>query len=114
MGNKLKHIDINGHGILVDKSTPGKEYKGFYYFKDSKKQIFHKFEEAWADSSKKSVKFEENELGRWDINYWKPNIFQRFMYWIGLMKDPRYNGKKLNKYFMDEFNTWTDPNLKGK
>lgn len=36
------------------------------------------------------------------IKFWKPNIFQKLMYRIGLMKDPRYNGKKLNRYLLDE------------
>lgn len=36
------------------------------------------------------------------IKYWKPNLLQKLMYRIGLMKDPRYNGKKLDGYLLDE------------
>jgi hypothetical protein len=33
---------------------------------------------------------------------WKPNQFQRLMYWLRLWKDPRYNGKKVNWMHIDE------------
>jgi hypothetical protein len=40
------------------------------------------------------------------IKFWKPNLFQKLMYRIGLMKDPRYNGKKTNRYIHDEAGLW--------
>jgi hypothetical protein len=36
------------------------------------------------------------------IRVWKPNLFQRFAYCIGMMQDPRYNGKKMSYYHFDE------------
>lgn len=36
------------------------------------------------------------------IKYWKPNLLQKLMYRIGLMKDPRYNGKKMDWVKYDE------------
>ena len=36
------------------------------------------------------------------IKFWKPNLIQKFMYWIGAAKDPRYNGKKIDFYHLDE------------
>lgn len=65
---------------------------------------------VWANEEKTAAKFEENELvGKWQVRYWKPNLFQRFMYWVGLMKDPRYNGKKMDKYRADEYMIGVDP-----
>ena len=40
------------------------------------------------------------------IKFWKPNLFQKLMYRIGLMKDPRYNGKKMDWVKYDEFGQW--------
>lgn len=40
------------------------------------------------------------------IKYCKPNLFQKLMYRIGLMKDPIYNGKKIDRYLLDEVGTW--------
>lgn len=36
------------------------------------------------------------------IYYWKPNLLQRFFYWIGIFKDPRYNGKRYFGAEIDE------------
>ena len=41
-----------------------------------------------------------------EIKCWKPNLFQRLAYWIGITKDPRYNGKKLDYYHFDEAGQW--------
>ena len=49
---------------------------------------------VWADDNKTSAKFEEDKSGRYNVRFWKPNLLQRFMYWLGLKKDPRYNGKR--------------------
>jgi len=47
-------------------------------------------------------KLAENKNGKFHIQVWKPNCIQRFLYWIGLVKDPRYNGKKLDWTTLDE------------
>ena len=36
------------------------------------------------------------------IKCWKPNLFQMIMYKLNILKDPRYNGKRLYKYYADE------------
>lgn len=41
------------------------------------------------------------ELKSW-IKPWKPNLFQRFLYWAELRKDPRYNGVKKDYSHLDE------------
>ena len=30
------------------------------------------------------------------IKIWKPNVFQKIIYWFGIAKDPRYNGKNFS------------------
>ena len=67
---------------------------------------------VWSDENKTKVKWEKNEQGKWKI--WKPSLFQRFMYWLGLMKDPRYNGKKMSNYHLDEYIVGFDPYDKDK
>ncbi len=44
--------------------------------------------------------------GAKQIKIWKPNLIQKFMYWTRIMKDPRYNGKKINYYLHDEAGQW--------
>lgn len=39
------------------------------------------------------------------IKYWKPNWFQRLGYWIGVQKDPRYNGDKTSCIELDQIGT---------
>lgn len=56
----------------------------------------------WTDETRKEVKFVENTDGRFTISIWKPNVLQRFFYWVGLLKDPRFNGKYKNRFFNDE------------
>jgi hypothetical protein len=34
---------------------------------------------------------------------YRPNLFMRFLYWTGLLKDPRYNGKKFDHVSFDEY-----------
>ncbi len=46
------------------------------------------------------IKFREMNFK--DIKMWKPNLIQRFMYWTGLFKDPRYDGKKVDWRVFDE------------
>ena len=57
---------------------------------------------VWINDKKEKVKFIEKKEGYFNIHFWKPNWFQRLMYWLGLWKDPRYNGKKLNLTNEDE------------
>ncbi len=44
----------------------------------------------------------KNEKGRLNIQIWEPNLIQRFLYWLGVTKDPRYNGKKIDWMCCDE------------
>lgn len=37
-----------------------------------------------------------------EIKIWEPSLLQRLMYWIGLMKDPRYSGDKVDWRKHDE------------
>ena len=64
---------------------------------------FKKGNLEWADQQKSKVIFVENENGKFNIQIWKPNFIQRFLYWIGIAKDPRYNGKKLDWTKIDEW-----------
>ena len=36
------------------------------------------------------------------IKFWKPNIFQKIIYRLGVQKDPRYNGSKVDWRILDE------------
>lgn len=36
------------------------------------------------------------------IKYWKPNLIQRMLIKLGVIKYPRYNGKKKKKFLADE------------
>lgn len=36
------------------------------------------------------------------IKLWKPDIFQKIMYRLGIQKDPRYNGSKVDWSILDE------------
>tara|TARA_R110002020_G_scaffold254511_2_gene468217 strand:- start:738 stop:950 length:213 start_codon:yes stop_codon:yes gene_type:complete len=63
---------------------------------------FKKGDFEWKDKRKSKVEFVEKDNGRFNIHFWKPNIIQRFLYWIGILKDPRYNGKKLDWTKIDE------------
>ena len=56
----------------------------------------------WLNNKKEKVKFLEKEGGHWNVHFWKPNWFQRLMYWLGLWRDPRYDGKKANWMHEDE------------
>lgn len=53
---------------------------------------FKKGNFKWTGDNK--VKFIDNENGKFNIQYWKPNPIQRFLYWTRILKDPRYNGEK--------------------
>ena len=44
------------------------------------------------------------------IKYWKPNIIQRMLIKLGIIKDPRYNGKKKKKFLADELGVWNFKN----
>lgn len=57
---------------------------------------------VWISDKKEKVKFIEKEEGRLNVRFWKPNLFQRVAYYLGIMKDPRYNGKKFNFPLQDE------------
>jgi len=37
-----------------------------------------------------------------NIYFSRPNIIQRFLYWIGILKDKRYNGEKFDWMKIDE------------
>lgn len=41
---------------------------------------------------------------------WKPNIVQKLLIKLRIIKDPRYNGKKINSYLLDEAGMWQNPN----
>lgn len=45
------------------------------------------------------------------IKIWKPNLIQRLLIELKIIKDKRYNGKKTNHYLLDEAGHWQDPNL---
>ena len=62
---------------------------------------FKKGDFEWKDKHG-SVKFTEKENGRFSIKIWKPGLLRRFLYWSGIIKDPRYNGKKVNWMHKDE------------
>ncbi len=40
------------------------------------------------------------------IKPWKPNWLQRFLYWSGIRKDPRFNGRKYDWMKLDELMMW--------
>jgi len=42
---------------------------------------------------------------------WKPNLIQSLLIKLKIIKDKRYNGKKLDYYLLDEAGHWQDPNL---
>lgn len=50
---------------------------------------------------------------KYKIKYCKPNLVQRFLYWTGILKDPRYNGKKLDRCLHDEAGLWQTQNYEG-
>ena len=35
-------------------------------------------------------------MGTNKIKIWKPNVFQKLIYALGIVKDPRFNGRKLD------------------
>jgi hypothetical protein len=57
---------------------------------------------VWLNDKKEKVKFIEKQEGYWSVHFGKPNLFQRLMYWLGLWKDLRYNGKKVDWMHDDE------------
>lgn len=63
---------------------------------------FKKGDFEWANKQKSKVRFSEKDNGKFSIRIWKPNLIQKFMYWTGILKDPRYNGKKLDWTKNDE------------
>lgn len=70
------------------------------YWMDMNKDQFNK---SLADSNL-TIMNKHNELqnnkpsltSNEHIKFWKPNLFQRFAYWLGIVKDPRYDGKDVN------------------
>ena len=44
------------------------------------------------------------------VKIWKPNLLQRILIRLKIIKDKRYNGKKVNPYLLDEAGQWQDPN----
>ncbi len=44
------------------------------------------------------------------VKIWKPNLIQKLLIKLRIIKDPRYNGKKINNYLLDEAVMWQDPN----
>lgn len=41
---------------------------------------------------------------------WKPNLIQLILIKLKIIKDPRFNGKKLNHYLLDEAGHWSREN----
>lgn len=41
-------------------------------------------------------------MGTNKIKAWKPNLFQKLIYALGIAKDPRFNGSKLDYAAYDE------------
>lgn len=44
------------------------------------------------------------------VKIWKPNLIQKLLIKLRIIKDPRYNGEKKNMYLSDEAGMWQDPN----
>lgn len=57
---------------------------------------------VWDKENDNKVIFLEDKRGRFQLHTCSPSLFKRFMYWIGIMKDPRYDGKKTNPCHFDE------------
>ena len=45
------------------------------------------------------------------IKWHKPNLIQRLLIKLKIIKDKRYNAKKINISLLDEAGHWQDPNL---
>lgn len=44
------------------------------------------------------------------VKIWKPNLIQKLLIKLKIIKDPRYDSKKINMYLSDEAGMWQDPN----
>lgn len=44
------------------------------------------------------------------VKIWKPNLIQKLLIKLRIIKDPRCNVKKINNYLLDEAVMWQDPN----
>ena len=70
------------------------------------KQNLRRGDFFWKDNKRDAeVGFKFNENGK-HLVIWKPNLLQRLLIWLKIIKDPRYNGSKVNHSLMDEAGSW--------
>lgn len=43
------------------------------------------------------------------VKIWKPNLIQRILIKLNIIKDKRYDSRKVDRYFLDEIGHWQDP-----
>jgi hypothetical protein len=64
------------------------------------------------------VSKEDSGLGtkiEWkSIKIWKPNLIQRILIKLKIIKDKRYDSGKVDRYLLDEAGHWQDPSRDSK
>ena len=48
------------------------------------------------------------------VKIWKPNLFQRILIKLKIIKDKRYDARKVDRYLLDEVGHWQDPSREYK
>ena len=89
--NYHKDIWYNKYKIIIPKEEP--------------EQRLEKYSERF-DNDKSPIGNPET-WGKRPVIVWKPSLFQRFLYWIKLKKDPRYNGTRPHPWLLDEAGQWS-------
>ena len=67
------------------------------------KIAFKKGTFEWTDELKSNVAFKGKADGKFNVHFMnKPTLFQRFLYWTGLKKRPKFDGSHINFFELDE------------
>lgn len=61
------------------------------------------------DKLSKSVSYIKPSTKILGAKIWKPNLVQRILIKLKIIKDRRYNGNKFNFYLLDEIGSWQTP-----
>ena len=65
----------------------------------------------WKDGLDTKITFKENKSGQFKIKFQKPNIIERILIRLKIIKDKRHDGKKTSWYELDEMGVMGSPDV---
>lgn len=66
------------------------------------KEEIKKGDFQWKNELDSKITFKENKDGKFNVKFYKPSFIERLFIWLKIIKDKRYDGKKISWQEMDE------------